>query len=106
MHKDFHIENRNILYSNLDENSAAILYSGQPPRKTADEYYPFFANRNFVYMTGIEQSDSMLLARIHGGGLSETLFVPPSNPHIERWSGKRVTAPEAFDMSGIADIRH
>lgn len=105
MDKSFHFENRKTLYKSLDHNSLAILYSGQAPRKTADEYYPFYANRNFVYMTGILQNDSILLINMQNGESSETLFIPPKDAHAERWSGKHITAEEASDASGAPDIR-
>lgn len=105
MDKLFHSENRKTLYQNVEKESLVILYSGQAPRKTADEYYPFFANRNFVYMTGIEQNDCIFLAGVHTDKNDEALFILPPDAHAERWSGKRIKPAEASEASGISDIR-
>jgi len=37
MKKEFHINNRTRLYSNIKEPSIIIMYSGSALRKTADE---------------------------------------------------------------------
>lgn len=44
--------------SGLKEGSLALFFSGSPIRKTSDEDYLFFADRNFVYLTGIEQKEN------------------------------------------------
>lgn len=104
MDKSFHSENRKTLYRNLDNGSLAILFSGQAPRKTADEYYPFFANRNFVYMTGVEQNGCVLLACVQNGESSETLYIAPPDAYAERWSGRRVKADETSEASGVLNV--
>ena len=45
MDRSFHIENRQSLYKKLPQGSLAVLFSGSAPRKTADEYYPFFCGQ-------------------------------------------------------------
>lgn len=106
MKKEFHIGNRRKLYGNIKEPSVIIMYSGSAPRKTADECYPFFANRNFVYMTGIENMDSVFMAEVDGADIKETLFILPKDPYKERWTGKRISADEAKEKSGIENIEY
>lgn len=101
MDKRFHKCNREAFYKSLEQGAVAALFSGTPPRKTNDEYYPFFADRSFVYMTGVDQQDSVLL----GGASGETLYIPPSDELAERWNGKRITADEAAERSGADDIK-
>jgi Xaa-Pro aminopeptidase len=57
---DYFARNRATLTDSLSNSSVALFFSGRAPRKTADEQYPFFANRNFFYLTGIEQEESTL----------------------------------------------
>ena len=64
MDRSFYEENRKALYASLTPGSALVMFSGHAPRKTADEMYPFFADRSFVYFTGIEQEDIVFLAKI------------------------------------------
>ena len=106
MEKSFYIENRKNLSENLADGSLAVVYSGNAPRKTADEYYSFFANRNFVYLTGIEQNNCILLFRSQNEQPQELLFIPPPDAYAERWAGRRVKAEEASDISGVSNIRH
>ena len=62
MTRDFHVNNRNRLYNRLKKNSVLVLFSGKQVRKTADEYYPFWADRNFLYLTGLHQQEMVLVA--------------------------------------------
>jgi Xaa-Pro aminopeptidase len=89
----------------LNEGEALILFVGSAPKKSADAHYPYFANRNFYYLTGILQSESIFLAVKNEGHFEETLFVHPKGPMSERWHGARISHEEASERSGIANIR-
>lgn len=105
MQKEFHQENRATLYQGLPAGSLLLLFSGCAVRKTGDEDYPFFADRSFVYYTGIEQADSILAALIDENSVEETLFMLPPDAHAERWNGRRLNGREACNLSGISDFR-
>ena len=103
---EFFCANRRKLYTLLEPNSILLLFSGVEIRKTNDEYYPFFAERDFVYLTGIEQKESILLAmKDSSGAVSERLYILPSDMMAERWTGRRLTGYEAETLSGVRDIR-
>ena len=105
MDRTFYTGNRQALYSRLEDGAIAIVCSGSAPRKTADEYYYYFADRNFMYLTGVDQSDATLMG--YGGKsaeLNETLFIPPADPMWERWNGTRVKADAATELSGVKTI--
>ena len=104
--QSFHIENRNKLKENLGSHFLAILAASRAPRRTADENYPFFANRNFFYLTGIEQENAILLLYRDGDSVRDILFLPPSDPMIERWNGKRLSSEEGRSISGIPEIEY
>lgn len=104
MNSSFHAENRRLLYGNLESDSISIFFSGSPMRKSADEDYPFFTNRNFLYLTGIDQKKSVLLSEVHGSEVKETLFILKSDPMAERWTGKYYSVQESQDQSGITNI--
>ena len=53
MDKHFYIENRQKLAEHIMDNDVMLFFSGESVRKTADEDFPFFTNRNFLYLTGI-----------------------------------------------------
>lgn len=104
MEKTFHIDNRKALYNSIKEPSLVIMFSGHAPRKTADEDYPFFANRNFVYMTGVESPHFIFMAEVNSQCTQETMFILPKDPLEERWTGKRLYADEVMEKSGIENI--
>lgn len=103
----FHEENRRELYRSLEENSLFVCFAGRLLPQSADAEYPFFANRNFVYLTGLdgaEVHDFILLARKNGEAVEETLFVLPPDPMAERWTGRRLKPDEIQERSGVAEI--
>ena len=104
--REFYAGNRQKLYDSLESGSILVLFSGIEIRKTNDEYYPFFAERNFVYLTGIDQKESILLVtKETSGAVRERLYILPSDKMAERWTGRRLTAAEAEDLSAVSDIR-
>ena len=83
-----------------------VLFSGTEVRKTNDEYYPFYTDRNFLYLTGLDSKEFILVARKGAGGsVKECVYILPSDPLQERWTGKRLKHEEVEAQSGIADIR-
>lgn len=104
MNSEFYRGNRLQLYESLPEHTLLLLFSGSSVRKTADENYPFYADRSFLYMTGIEQEHSILMAAKSGGDVEETLFILTSDKLAERWTGRRFTPDEAIKISGASKV--
>lgn len=105
MKAEFYRNNRRKLAERMTDGSLALFFSGFAPRKRADEDYPFFSDRNFVYLTGISRDAGLILAvKKVGGCVSEKLFLLPADLLKERWTGRRTKADEAFALSGVADI--
>ncbi|MGN7400262.1 aminopeptidase P family protein [Cytobacillus praedii] len=104
MHKDFFITNRNHLYEELKDESLLILFGGKAPQKSADEAYKFVPNRNFYYITGIDEPNIIFIARKKGSKVEEFLFIEKSDPVLEKWVGKSITISEAIETSGIENI--
>ena len=104
MDNKFHGENRRRLAEHMADNEAMLFFSGESMRKTADEDFPFFTNRNFLYLTGIKQEQSALLLQKKGGLVSECLFVTKPDLEREAWSGRRFTEAEIHDISGAEGI--
>ena len=97
--------NRNNLFNCLGEESLAILTSGRAPHRTADEDYPHWTNRSFLYLTGLDQADAVLALHTTKGEGHVVLFIPETDPMYERWRGHRATLEEAGQLTGIADVR-
>ena len=106
MNKEFHAGNRQRLYANLAPGELLVVFAGEEIRKSADAFYPFHADRNFLYLTGISQKKSILMAqKAADGTVSEWLYLLPKDAMAERWTGKRLNADEAEALSGISDVR-
>ncbi|MGV8905970.1 MAG: aminopeptidase P N-terminal domain-containing protein [Acetobacterium sp.] len=105
--QDFYIKNRQYLGKILDNNSIAIVYSGREISMTADTYYPFYANNNFYYLTGITEPEVLLvLMKNSQGVVNETLFIEEADPQKEKWVGKKISKIEAQVLSGIKEIHY
>ena len=106
MTSQYYAANRKRFYEKMEPGSLLVLFSGEEIRKTSDEFYPFFAERNFVYMTGLGCKQAVLLAAKDGeGAVSERLYILPPDFLAERWTGRRVKPREAEMISGVKDIR-
>lgn len=101
----YYMSNRRRFYENMESGSVLILFSGREIRKTSDEFYPFFAERNFVYMTGLECREAVLVAVKDAEAVSECLYILPPDMMAERWTGRRVKPCEAEAVSAVSDIR-
>ena len=104
MKKEFYRENRQRLYRKMREHSLLVMFAGVEVRKTADEFYPFYTNRNFLYLTGLDSKELVLLAKKDGDGQTrEKIFLLPPDALKERWTGKRLRPCEVAEISGIED---
>jgi Xaa-Pro aminopeptidase len=88
----------------MADGDVMLFFSGESVSKSADEHFPFFTNRNFLYLTGIKQEQSALLLRNQAGQISEWVFVLKPDAAREIWTGKRYTDEEINAISGIQQI--
>ena len=99
-----YVERRKKVWESMDKNSILFLYSGKALHISADSYQHFEANRQFFYLTGIRRENMVLILDKTGENLEETLLIEPSDPKVERWTGKKLTKDEAKEISGIEKI--
>ena len=104
MDKKFYSENRRRLAAHLTDKDAMLFFSGESVRKSADENFPFFTNRNFLYLTGVPQEQSALLLLKQGDLVSECLFVTKPDFEKEIWTGRRFTEEEINEISGVEEV--
>ena len=97
-------ERREKVYSQMEDKSILVLYSGEALHISADAYHHFEANRQFFYLTGIRRENMALVIDKCGDKLEETLFIEPIDPSVERWVGKKMTKEEAKEVSGVENI--
>ncbi len=105
----FHAQNRETMYASLENKSIALIFAGHAPLKTGDENYPYFAERNFVYLTGLKDASEgfiLMAEKDAAGDTTEALYILPPDVLKERWTGRRVKPAEATEISGIEAIRY
>lgn len=100
MNKHTYIDLRKKVMDALPKNTVSFLFSGAGVRRSADSDYPFSANRNFVYLTGIEEPEAALVLDD-----KPILFIRDIDPFQEKWVGYYMTIEEAQEVSGIEDVR-
>ena len=105
METSFYRQNRKEFAEHMKPGDAALFYCGETIRRSCDENYEFFANRNFIYLCGIEQKESVLLLEKEGESCLETLYILEPDFMKERWEGSRITADRAEIISGVSNIK-
>ena len=106
MKKEVFIKNRDNLANLLENNSLVILFAGEALYKSADEKYPFTPNRNFYYLTGINEEQHILVMEKQNNELFETMYVLRPDEIQEKWTGKTIRDYEAREVSGIEEVKY
>lgn len=105
MNKEFYCDNRQRFYRQMKENSLLVMFSGTEVRKTNDEFYPFYTDRNFLYLTGLDSKElALIVKKDKEGCIQEKIFILPPNLLEERWTGARIKPEQAQELSGIENI--
>lgn len=97
-------QRRERLFEKLDDGSITILFAGVPKKKSGDADYDFCVNRNFYYLTGIEQDNSILMLVKADGEVSTYLFIDEKDIKKEQWIGFKLTDDEAREISNIENV--
>jgi Xaa-Pro aminopeptidase len=104
MKTSFFEHNRKRLVEKLPNQSLTVLFAGEAPVSSADQLYAFVPNRNFYYITGIDQPKPVVVIAKINDAIEEFLFIEKADPVLEKWIGKRITKEEAVEASGISGI--
>jgi Xaa-Pro aminopeptidase len=95
---------REKVLQHIMEQSIVILYSGGLIKSSADASFPFVVNKNFFYLTGIEQENSILVLLKTPTSVKTYLFIDEIDETKTRWVGKKLDVESATKVSGIHDI--
>lgn len=102
MKQEFFVNNRKRFAQQMEEDSVAIFHSGLCPVKSNDQdMSPFAVNRNFYYLTGIDEQNVWLVINKGGMGVTEMLFIDQPDDFLIKWNGWMMTAEEASQKSGV-----
>lgn len=95
---------REKVFKELKDNSLLIIHSGIAPKKSADQKYPFNVNRNFYYLTGIDQEDSYLVLAKGADLEKEYLFIEPYSKLKALWEGEVLSFDVAKEISQVDQV--
>ena len=99
-----YVQRREKLFEKLEDGSITILFAGVGKKRSGDADYDFCVNRNFYYLTGIEQDNSILMLVKAEGETSTYLFIDEKDIKKEQWIGIKLTVEEARDISSIDNV--
>src|SRR5437762_3510278 len=88
----FYVSNRERLQKELKPNSVAIFFSNDMMPRSADSFHVFRQNPDLLYLTGVDQEESMLVIfpDAPNGDWKEILFVRETNETIATWEGEKL----------------
>jgi len=95
---------RRAVAAQIGEKGILILWAAEPRNYAGDTDWPYRQENDFYYLTAISQPGCIFVLIPSGARIHEILFVPPSNPAQERWTGHLLTPAEAHAVSGIDEI--
>lgn len=88
----------------LTPQSLAIVWSAPEQVYSADVNYEYRQDSNMLYLTGIDQPDTVLVLMPGNRTQREVLFILEPNARREHWDGHLLTKEEATALSGIATV--
>lgn len=106
MNSKLFIKNRNKLFKLMENNSILILFAGKAPRKSGDETYTFTPNRNFFYLTGIDEENDILVLTKFNQKEAAYIYINPYDEYKAKWVGRNYLSDEILNMSGISNITY
>lgn len=93
---------RHKLLAQLPDNCVALIASGTESLRNNDVDFPFRAHSDFLYLTGLNEPDCVLVLQKLAGKTMETLFLRVKDPEMETWEGRRLgveAAPTALGLN-------
>ena len=90
----------------MKPKSIAVFNSNDIYPVSADSTMPFNQHRDILYLSGVDQEESILLLfpEAYEEKHREVLFLRETNEHIAVWEGEKLTKERAFDVSGIKTV--
>jgi Xaa-Pro aminopeptidase len=82
----------------------AIIPASPERHMSRDQNYPYVPDSDFFYLTGLEESHSVLVLK-NNDGIRSILYLRDRNPEEERWTGERLGIRRARRRFKVDDIR-
>lgn len=106
INKSLYISNRANFIKQLKPKSVAVFNSNDIMPTNADGSMPFRQNNDLLYLSGIDQEESILVIAPNATNLKhrEILFLKETSELIAIWEGAKLSKEQAFEQSGIETV--
>ena len=104
MNKEFYVNTRKRVAEKLPDNSMMILFAGKDIRESEDQSYEFCINRNFYYLTGVNEQNDIFVMIKANGNISSYIFINEYDELFAKWNGRKMFKEEVESLSGIENI--
>jgi Xaa-Pro aminopeptidase len=90
----------------MDKGALAIFNSNDIMPTNADGTMPFRQNNDLLYLSGVDQEESILTVFPHctTEAHRQVLFLKETSPEIAIWEGEKLTKEKARELTGIKTI--
>lgn len=95
------IKRRKTLIEQMDDQSFALLSSGQAKHKSLDQHFKYFPERNFFYLTGLKREKFILLLVKNKKAMLDFIFIEEASDYATKWLGSRLSKEEVSQITGI-----
>ena len=101
-----YIKNRDNFMSQMSEGTLAVFNSNDIFPISADSSMPFQQHRDILYLTGVDQEESILVLFPGASNAKqrEVLFLKETSELIAIWEGEKLNKESAFAQSGIKNV--
>ena len=100
-------ERRTRVFTQMQPNSALLLFSEIEKRRNNDCSYPFRQDSYFWYLTGFNEPNAALLLLKTEQAEKAIIFLRPRDPLLETWNGRRLGvehAPQQLNVNEAYSI--
>lgn len=98
-----HARRRRHLMELAESDSILIVPSAREKLRNGDVFYPFRQDSDFLYLTGFDEPDAVLVLVPGRDGGEQVLFCRQRDPARERWDGPRLGLHGAREALGVDD---
>ncbi|MBN3490515.1 aminopeptidase P N-terminal domain-containing protein [Acholeplasma equirhinis] len=95
------LQRRTNYFNKVEAQSISLFYSGRAPHLSADAYYTFTVNKNFWYLSGIDQENAVLVMVKSQKTTDTYLFIKAIDPVEALWVGESLSFEKAAQMAEL-----
>ena len=102
--KEYFIKRREKLIATLPDGCVALLFSGKFKTMSNDLFYPFVVDKNFYYLTGINEDNCIYMLVKGESSYKELFFTEERSKEKEKWIGERLKPSQITSISGLENV--